>query len=185
MKKIWLLFKSFFSIGLFTFGGGYAMLPMLQREVVDKHNWSTADELLDCYAIAQCTPGVIAVNTATYVGCKVAKAIGSIVATIAVVLPSLIIISIIALILQNFMEYAVVGYAFAGIRVAVAVLVIKALISLYQKGVKGAWANGVFIAVLVLSIITDISPIIVVAAAIIMGISLQVKNNWRARRAKK
>lgn len=183
MKKLWLLFRAFFSIGLFTFGGGYAMLPMLQREVVDRHKWATNDELLDCYAIAQCTPGVIAVNTATYIGCKVGKGIGSIVATIAVVLPSLIIISTIALILQNFMEYAVVGYAFAGIRVAVAVLVIKALISLYQKGVKGALANGVFIAVLVLSIVTDTSPIIMVVSAIVLGVLLQTKDKWQQRRA--
>ena len=77
MKTLWELFRSFFCIGLFTFGGGYAMLPMLQREVVDRHGWTTADELLDSYAIAQCTPGVIAVNTATYVGHKVKSTAGS------------------------------------------------------------------------------------------------------------
>lgn len=169
MKNIWLLFKSFFCIGLFTFGGGYAMLPMLQREVLEKNNWATEEELLDCYAIAQCTPGVIAVNTATYIGAKVAKTLGAAVATIAVVLPSFLIISVIALVLKNFMEYSLVGYAFAGIRVAVAVLVAKALINLYKKGVKGAFANGVFLAVFALSVVMDLSPIVAVAAAIVLG----------------
>lgn len=182
MKKLWQLFTAFFSVGLFTFGGGYAMLPMLQREIVDKHKWATEDELLDSYAIAQCTPGVIAVNTATYIGCKVGGVIGSVVATLAVVFPSLIIISVIALILQNFMEYEVVGYAFVGIRVAVAVLVFKALIGLYKKGVKGAFANGVFIAVLLLSVLTDISPISVVVSAIIIGIFLNLISKWKSRK---
>ena len=182
MKKLWQLFTAFFSIGLFTFGGGYAMLPMLQREVVEKHKWATEDELLDCYAIAQCTPGVIAVNTATYIGCKVGHVIGSVVATLAVVLPSLIIITIIALVLQNFMEYKIVGYAFAGIRTAVAVLVIKALIGLYKKGVKGALVNGVFLACLLLSVLTDISPIIMVVSAILLGLAAFGVDKWRAKK---
>jgi len=170
MKKIWQLITAFFSIGLFTFGGGYAMLPMLQKEVVEKHKWATADELLDSYAIAQCTPGVIAVNTATYIGAKVAGVLGSAAATIAVVLPSLMIISIIAMVLKNFMEYQVVAYAFSGIRVAVAVLVTKSLIGLFKKGVKGAMSIGVFLAVLVIGIFTDISPIVIVVCSVLLGI---------------
>ena len=173
MKTLWKLFRSFFSIGLFTFGGGYAMLPMLQRELVDRLGWTTEEELLDCYAIAQCTPGVIAVNTANYIGFKVKKAAGSAVATFAVVLPSLIIISIIALVLNNFTEYTVVNHAFAGIRVAVAVLVGKALIGLYKKGVKGAFANGVFAACLLATVLTDVSPILLVLVAIMLGILLR------------
>ena len=173
MKTLWKLFRSFFSIGLFIFGGGYAMLPMLQRELVDRLGWTTEEELLDCYAIAQCTPGVIAVNTATYIGFKVKKVAGSAVATFAVVLPSLIIISIIALVLNNFTEYAVVNHAFAGIRVAVAVLVGKALIGLYKKGVKGAFANGVFAACLLATVLTDVSPILLVLVAIMLGILLR------------
>lgn len=171
MKKLFQLFSAFFCIGLFTFGGGYAMLPMLQKEVVDKHKWATNDELLDSYAVAQCTPGVIAVNTATYIGAKVSSVIGSAVATIAVVLPSLIIISLIAVVLQNFMQYKAVAYAFGGIRVAVAVLVTKSLIDLFKKGVKGSLSIGVFLAVLVIAVFTDISPIIVVIAAVILGIA--------------
>ena len=170
MKALWELCKSFFCIGLFTFGGGYAMLPMLTREVVEKHKWATDTELLDCYALAQCTPGVIAVNTATYVGYKVKKVPGSVLATVAVVLPSLIIISVIALILKNFAEYEIVAHAFAGIRVAVAVLVLNALIKLYQKGVKGALANCIFVAALLAMILTDVSPVILVLLAIVLGI---------------
>ena len=173
MKTIWELFRSFFCIGLFTFGGGYAMLPMLQREVVDRHGWATEDELLDSYAIAQCTPGVIAVNTATYIGCKVKNTIGGAIATFAVVLPSLLIIGIIALLLENFAEYAIVGHAFAGIRVAVCVLVGKALIGLYKKGVKGALANIVFAVALLATILTDISPVILVVCAIVLSVILR------------
>jgi chromate transporter len=173
MKTIWNLFRAFFSVGLFTFGGGYAMLPMLQKEVVERHGWVTETELLDCYAIAQCTPGVIAVNTATYVGYKVNKTVGSAVATIAVVLPSLLIITTIALLLSNFSDYAVVNHAFTGIRVAVAVLVGKALISLYKKGVKGALANAIVIVAFLCTVLTNISPVILVLAAVLLSVILR------------
>ena len=173
MRQYWELFSSFFTIGLFTFGGGYAMLPMLQREVVEKRRWATEDELLDAFAIAQCTPGVIAVNTATYIGQKTKKIPGALLATFGVVLPSLIIISLIALVLESFDQYAAVGYAFAGIRVAVTVLVGKSLIGLYKKGVKGAMANIVFFTAFLASVLTDISPVILVVAAIILSVILR------------
>ena len=173
MSVYWELFSSFFMVGLFTFGGGYAMLPMLQREVVDRRGWITEEELLNTYAIAQCTPGVIAVNTATYIGQKTKKIPGSILATVGVVMPSLIIITIIALVLKNFMEYEAVGHAFAGIRVAVTVLVGKSLIGLYRKGVKGALANAVCIVAFLATVLTDISPVILVAAAIVLSVVLR------------
>ena len=174
MKEIWELFAAFFKVGLFTFGGGYAMLPILQREVVDKHKWVTEEELLDCYAIGQCTPGVIAVNTSTYVGYQRKGILGATFATVAVVLPSLIIISIIALFLRNFAENPYVRYAFAGIRVAVGVLVCDALIKLYKKGVKGALAIGIFIAAALFALLTDFSPAWVVLAAILLGIGAEL-----------
>jgi len=173
MKLIWELFRSFFCIGAFTFGGGYAMLPMLQKEVVEKHGWVTETELLDCYAIAQCTPGVIAVNTATYVGNKVKKGAGVATATFAVVLPSFIIISLIAYVLGNISHYPAVNHAFAGIRVAVAVLVGKALITLYKKGVSGVLGNAIFLISLLLSILTNVSPVILVIAAIVFSVILR------------
>jgi chromate transporter len=175
MKKYLALFVSFFKVGILTFGGGYAMLPMLRREVVERHGWVTDEELLDCYAIGQCTPGVIAVNTATFVGHKVKKTMGSLVATAFVVLPSLIIISIIALFLRHFADNVYVKYAFAGIRVAVAVLVVDAVIKLYKKGVKGALGNAVFAATAVICTLFSLSPVWFVLAAVVIGVILAIR----------
>ncbi len=178
MRELWDLFAAFFKVGLFTFGGGYAMLPILQREVVDRHQWVSEEELLDCYAIGQCTPGVIAVNTSTYVGFQRKGILGAVSATVAVVLPSLIIISIIALFLRNFAENPYVRCAFAGIRVAVGVLVCDALIKLYKKGVKGALAIGIFVAATLFALLTDFSPAWVVLAAIVLGVGAEL---WKGR----
>ena len=170
MRNLFELFSSFFQIGLFTFGGGYAMLPMLQREVVEKRGWATEEELLNCYAIAQCTPGVIAVNTATYIGYQRGKLLGSIAATVAVVMPSLLIISIIATVLQHFADNAYVAYAFGGIRVAVSALVVHSVVQLWQKGVKGAFFNILCVAALALMIFTNLSPVVPVLCAALIGI---------------
>ena len=178
MKNLLQLFIAFFKVGLFTFGGGYAMLPMLQREIVDRHGWVTEEEILDYYAIGQCTPGVIAVNTATFVGTKLKGALGGAVATVAVVFPSLIIITLISSVLKNFAEYAVVQHAFAGIRVAVGVLVVGSVWKLYRKGVKGALSNGIFAASMLLVALLDISPVYVVLAALLLGII----KTWKDRR---
>ena len=172
------LFISFFQIGLFTFGGGYAMLPMLQKEVVQKHGWSTEEELLDYYAISQCTPGVIAVNVATFVGTKLKGALGGAVATFAVVAPSMIIIGMISAVIQNFSSYEIVQHALAGIRVAVSALVVSAVWNLYKRGVKGAAANGIFAASLLLIVLFDLSPVLIVAAALVLGIVM----TWNRRR---
>lgn len=177
------LIISFFKVGLFTFGGGYAMLPILQREVVETRGWISEEELLDCYAIGQCTPGVIAVNTATYIGHKRKGVLGSVLATFAIVLPSFLIISVIALFLRNFADNAYVIYAFMGIRVAVAVLVGDALIKLYRKGVKGALSNGIFAAAFLYSLVPQFfpsignyfSPIWIILAAVLLGILLAWK----------
>ena len=170
MKLLIDLFVSFFKIGLFTFGGGYAMLPMLQREVQDRHGWVTEEEILDYYAIGQCTPGVIAVNTATFIGTKLAGALGGAVATLAVVCPSVLIITAISTVLKNFSDLDIVQHAFAGIRVAVAALVVSSVWKLYRKGVKGAFSNGIFAASLLLIVLLDISPVWVVLAALVLGI---------------
>lgn len=174
------LFLSFFKIGLFTFGGGYAMLPMLQREIVDHHGWATEEEILDYFAIAQCTPGVIAVNTATFVGTKLKGAIGGAAATIAVVMPSFLIITIISTILKSFAAYSIVQHAFAGIRVAVAVLIINSVIKLYKKGVKNALGNAVFAASLLMVALFDISPVWIVAMVLTLGIFLTWKEGREA-----
>ena len=180
MKEYWELLTSFFKVGILTFGGGYAMLPMLQREVVERRGWITEDEVLDCYAIGQCTPGVIAVNTATYVGYRRRGVPGAIAATVGIVLPSLIIITIIASVLRNFADYPAVVHAFAGIRVAVAALVVQAVVKLGRKGVKGALGIGIFAASLIIMTVFSISPVYIVAAAILIGVALA----WKEGRGK-
>lgn len=129
------LFASFFKIGLVTFGGGLAMLPILKRDLVDSKGWLTEDEILDYFAIGQSTPGVIAVNVATFVGYKRAGVIGSVFSTSGIVFPSLIIISLIAAFVSNFNELAWVQKALKGINVAVSVLLVKAVFSFGKKTV--------------------------------------------------
>ena len=176
MKLLLELFASFFRIGLFTFGGGYAMLPMLQREVVEKKKWVTEEEVLDCYAIGQCTPGVIAVNTATFVGYKQGGFWGGLFATLGVVCPSIIIITVIALVLSSFASNPYVVHAFGGIRLAVAVLALMAVVKLYKSGVKGAFGNALFVATFLCSVLFDVSPVIFVLIAIVLGVVLALVN---------
>lgn len=172
MKNIYLdLFLTFARIGGLTFGGGYAMLPMLQSEVVEKRGWATEDELADYYAIGQCTPGIIAVNTATFIGHKQKGILGGIIATLGVVFPSLIIITIIAAFLQNFADYAVVKNAFAGVRVCVCVLVLNAIRKLWKKSIVDTFCLVIFLAAVLISVIFDISPIWIVIGAGILGVA--------------
>lgn len=151
MKQLLDLFVSFFKIGLFTFGGGYAMLPILQREVVEKKGWATDGELTDYFAVGQCTPGIIAVNTATFIGYKYKGVWGGILATLGVVFPSLIIITAIAAFLANFAEYAVVRHALAGINAAVVALIASSVLKLGKTTLKNAVSVGIFVVVLVLA----------------------------------
>ena len=162
MKELFDLFWTFCKIGALTFGGGYAMLPLIQREIVENKKWSTEKEILDYYAVGQCTPGVIAVNTATFIGYKLRGIIGGIVATLGVIFPSIVIILIIATFLQNFADLAIVQSAFAGIRVAVVALIIKSSIKDYL---------GVIIAIIafVISAFIGLSPVYVVIAAALTG----------------
>lgn len=133
MKELIQLFVSFAKVGVMTFGGGYAMIPILERELVDKKGWASSEELMDYYAVGQCTPGVIAVNTATFIGQKRGGIIGGIIATLGVVFPSLVIITLIAGILTNFADIPAVKHAFAGIRVCVCVLIFNAVTKLWKS----------------------------------------------------
>lgn len=178
MKELVYLFLLFARIGGLTFGGGYAMLPILQRELVDNRGWVTEEELADYYAIGQCTPGIIAVNTATFIGAKRKGIIGGIVATIGVVFPSMVIISIIAAFLQNFADYPVVIHAFAGIRVCVCVLILNAIIKLWKKAVIDLPTLIIFLVVAAGSVFTSLSPVIYVIGAAVAGIIIQ---NIRAK----
>ena len=169
------LFCAFFRIGLFTFGGGYAMLPLLQREIVEKKKWATEEEMLDYFAVGQCTPGVIAVNTATFVGFKEKKLSGAIFATLGIVSPSLVIITVIAALLSNFAHIAAVQNAFAGIRVAVCVLILNSIVKLWKKSVADKLTLGVFIAVFLGSVLlSHVSPVVFIVAAAVLGIVVRV-----------
>lgn len=168
--KLFDLFLTFARIGGLTFGGGYAMLPMLQKEVVENKKWATEEELLDYYAVGQCTPGVIAVNVATFIGQKLRGVIGGIVATLGVVAPSFVIILLLATLINHFAEYAVVAHALAGIRVAVAALIVSAIVKLWKKGIKDALGVVIFGVVVLLSLVLNVSPIIIVVIAMLFGI---------------
>ncbi len=169
------LFCTFFRIGLFTFGGGYAMLPLLQREIVEKKKWATEEELLDYFAVGQCTPGIIAVNTATFVGFKEKKLSGAIFATLGVVSPSLVIITVIAALLSNFAHIAAVQNAFAGIRVAVCVLILNSIVKLWKKSVVDKLTFAVFLAVFIGSVLlSSVSPVVFIVAAAVLGIVVRV-----------
>jgi chromate transporter len=172
MKLLLELFTSFAKVGVMTFGGGYAMLPILQREVVDKKDWITEEEVSDCYAIGQCTPGVIAVNTATYVGYKQAGILGGIIATLGIVFPSIVIITIIAAFISNFADLAVVKNAFAGIRVCVCVLILNTIIKLWKSAIVDRIAIVIFAAVFLVSVFTSFSAAIIVVIAGIVGVAI-------------
>lgn len=179
-KQLWQLFVTFAIVGVTTFGGGYAMLPALQREVVDKRKWASDEEVMDWYAIGQCTPGVIAVNTATFVGQKQAGVIGGIFATLGVVFPSLVIITIIAAFIQNFAHLAAVQKAFAGIRVCVCVLILNAVVKLWKKSVVDWKTLVIFAAVFAGSVFLSVSPVVYVLIAALAGI---VVKELEAKRA--
>ena len=169
MRELFDLFWTFCKIGALTFGGGYAMLPLIQREIVENKKWSTEKEILDYYAVGQCTPGVIAVNTATFIGYKLRGIIGGIVATIGVIFPSIVIILIIATFLQNFADLAIVQSAFAGIRVAVVALIITTVVKLIKSSIKDYLGVIIAIIAFIISAFIGLSPVYVVIAAALTG----------------
>lgn len=175
IRKLCDLYTSFFRVGGLTFGGGLAMLPMLQREIVEDRNWCTEEEILDMYAIGQCTPGIIAVNTATYVGYKQAGFIGGVFATLGIISPSIVIICLIASILQNFINLPVVVHALAGIRVVVCALMLNTVVTMAKKGIVD-WIGGLlFVAAFVLACFTPIPTALIIVLAAVIGIVVKRK----------
>ena len=164
------LFTTFAKVGVMTFGGGYAMLPILQREIVENKGWATEEELADYFAIGQCTPGIIAVNTATMIGHKNRGIVGGIVATLGLVFPSLVIITLLAGLIDAVSHYAIVERAFAGIRVCVCVLIFNAVKKLWQKSVVDKKTVAIFVLVLLAALLTDLSPVVFVVIAGAAGI---------------
>ena len=184
------LFLTFARVGVCTFGGGYAMLPILQREIVEKKKWATEAELTDYFAIGQCTPGVIAVNTATFVGQKQKSIPGGIVATLGLVFPSIVIILVIAAFLQSFADLPVVIHAFAGVRACVCALILSSVLKLRKSSLVDGPTAVIFAVVLVLAVIGNfiafdgntplgallnflLSPVVVVVAAGVAGVCIR------------
>ncbi|AEF86742.1 chromate transport protein [Treponema primitia ZAS-2] len=176
MNEYFDLFVSFAKIGSITFGGGYAMLPIIERELVAKKGWVTIDEVMDYFAIGQVTPGIIAVNVSTFIGYKRKGIPGGILATLGMILPSLVIITIIAGFLKNFSDLPPVQHAFKGIRVAVGALILDAVIKLLKGAVKDWKSVAICVAAFALSAVLNASPVFLVIAAGFAGFLLYRPN---------
>ena len=181
MKLLVELFVTFFKIGLFTFGGGYAMIPLIQKEVAEKRKWITDDDILEIIAIAESTPGPIAINSATFVGYRTAGFFGAFFATFGVVLPSFVIISIISMVLNEFREVKVVQYAFFGIRAGVLGLIVKALVSMYKKCPKSAVSYAIMIAGFILVAFLDVNVLLVIIGSAVLGLVSSVIVSRRSK----
>jgi len=160
-QTLWNIFLTFFKIGAFTFGGGYAMIPLIQRETVEKHSWISDEDILDIVAIAESTPGPIAINAATFVGFKVCGLPGAFFATLGVVIPSFVIITLIAYVLREFQDIKIVQYAFFGIRAGVLALIIKALRSMYRQCPKTKAAYGIMAGSFLLAAVLKVNVLLV------------------------
>ncbi len=169
-KTAWQVFTTFFKIGAFTFGGGYAMIPLIQRETVDNHKWVTEDDILEIIAIAESTPGPIAINSATFVGYRTCGVLGSAAATLGVVLPSFVIIFAISFVLRQFQELKAVQYAFNGIRAGVMALLCKALWGMYKKNKKNWASYTVMAGSFLLTAVVDVSVLPVLAGCAVFGL---------------
>ena len=181
-RVLFKIFAAFFKIGAFTFGGGYAMIPLIQKEAVEKHGWVSDDDILEIIAIAESTPGPIAINSATFVGYRAAGVLGSACATLGVVLPSFVIILALSAVLQQFQAVAAVRYAFNGIRAGVLALLIKSLWTMYKKSPKGWPAYVVMAGSFVLTAIFDVNVLFVIIGCAVFGL---VTATYLERREKK
>ena len=170
MKLYWEIFATFAKVGAFTFGGGYAMLPILHREVLERRGWLTKEEVADYYALAQSLPGVIMINVAAFAGRKLAGTRGSAVACLGVVLPSFVFITLIAAFIQGFLEHELAQRAFFGIRVVVCALIVQAIIKLWKASVKDIFGIGIYVATLALAVFAGLPIIALVACAVGAGI---------------
>lgn len=177
MKDIWIIFLIFCRIGGFTFGGGYAMLPIIQKEIAEERKWASEEEIIDYYAIGQCTPGIIAINTATVIGYRQKGISGALAATAGMVFPSLLIITIIAAFFQRFQEYRLVQNAFEGIQIAVIALILDIVLKMWKRSVKDYFGILVFILGFLMLAFLKLSPVIVILSSALGGIIVQLKRN--------
>lgn len=172
-NNYWQLFITFFKIGAFTFGGGYAMIALIQTEAVEKKHWVSDEEILDIVAIAESTPGPIAVNSATFIGNKVAGVRGSLCATLGVITPSFLIISILSLVIEH-LNNEYVSYAFMGVRAGVIALMLLAIVRMYKKSTKDVFAYVIMILAFLAVAFFNVNAIIVIAASGIIGLAVML-----------
>ena len=178
------LFATFFKIGLFSFGGGYAMFTMIEREVVEKHKYLTHDELMDVFAIAESTPGAVAVNVATFVGTRVAGIFGGIFTTFGLMLPSVIIIMALSYVIDLVRDNKWVEYLFKGIRAGVLVLIAKAVLSFFRSMRKDWFDFVLLIAAFLIAFLTEVSVIYIIIGTIVICILALVIKNAIAKKKK-
>lgn len=176
MKELFELYITFAKIGSITFGGGYAMLPILQRELVEKRHWETDEDLMDYFAIGQCTPGIISLNVSTFVGNKRKGPIGGIVSSIGFVTVPILLILIISMFLKNFADYAIVKNAFAGIRVCVCVLILDAVERLWKKSILDIKSFIIFAGALLLTLFNVLPLYVIVLLSAVAGILMSQMN---------
>lgn len=182
MHTLWTLFSTFFKIGLFTFGGGYAMIPLIQREIAEKHGWITDDEILEIIAIAESTPGPIAINMATFIGHKRRGFWGSFCATLGVVLPSFLIILLISYVLRGFQDMPIVKNAFFGIRAGVLALVLKAFWGMAKKCPKNWLAYAIVCVAFAGTAIFDFNVLLIIICAALVGLTASQLEKGRAEK---
>ena len=183
MSRLLELYWTFVKIGCVTFGGGYAMLPILERELVDKRQWTTMDDLRDYFSVGQCTPGIIALNVSTFIGEKRGGIKGAVLATGGFLTGPILIILIIAAFLQNFANIPLVQHAFAGIRVCVCVLILQAVLRLWKKSVVDPFTLGLYLAVFALHALSGLLPFRIPAAVLVIlsGVAGILAMNRRKR----
>lgn len=179
MKELLELFFAFAKIGALTFGGGLSMLPMLKYEIVGKRGWATEEEILDYFAVGQCTPGIIAVNTATFIGYKRKGVVGGIISTLGMITPSILIILIIASILRSVMYHPYVQAALEGIRAAVCALMLNTIIILFRKSILSRFCFMMFAFAFVVTFFFDVSPIWVVIIAGLVGFLVKTNTSLK------
>ncbi len=187
MKELLELYWTFVRIGLVTFGGGYAMLPILERELVDKRHWTTMDELRDYFSIGQCTPGIIAMNVSTFIGEKRKGVKGAVAASLGFLTGPVILILLIAMFISNFAHLEAVQHAFAGIRVCVCVLILQAVLRLWKSSVVDPVALVIYIVVFALHAFSGVLPVKIPAAVLVIlaGVAGVIISDRRNRAARK
>ena len=178
-KMIWQIFLSFLKIGAFTFGGGYAMIPLIQREAVENRKWVTNDDILGIVAIAESTPGPIAINAATFIGYRTAGFWGALWGTIGMVLPSFFIIFAISYVLRAFQDTPIVQYAFGGIRAGVLALMIKAFWAMYKQAPKNKASYIIMLIAFIFPVFFHVNVLVVIIICTVVGLVFSIRMKGR------